>query len=86
MNIGEGAYSQVYKVQRVVGDAKEYAMKVVDIESMSPVEQQNALNEIRFLASIRHPNVLGFREAFIDPDTGRLWYDFRNDSSRMRCV
>ena len=26
----------------------------------------NALNEVRILASIRHPNIIGYKEVFID--------------------
>ena len=35
---------------------------------MSPLsqkERENALNEVRILASIRHLNVIGYKEAFI---------------------
>ncbi len=38
---------------------------------MSPLsqkERENALNEVRILASIRHPNVIGYKEAFIQDD------------------
>jgi len=30
------------------------------------------LNEVRILASIDHPNVIGFKEAFIDESTASL--------------
>jgi NIMA (never in mitosis gene a)-related kinase len=36
---------------------------------MSPLsqkERENALNEVRILASIKHPNVIGYKEAFIE--------------------
>ena len=32
----------------------------------------NALNEVRILASIRHPNIIGYKEVFIDE--GFLWF------------
>ena len=47
-------------------------MKQVFIEKLSKKEQLNALNEIRILASIEHPNIIQFyvtmlfQEAFID--------------------
>ena len=46
-------------------DGKIYAMKRVKIGKMSKKEVSDALNEIRFLASIRHKNIVGFLEAFL---------------------
>ena len=45
----------------------------MDIKSLSEKEQQNSLNEVRILASIRHPNVIAFKEAFIDDKKEYLW-------------
>jgi NIMA (never in mitosis gene a)-related kinase 1/4/5 len=33
---------------------------------LSQKERENALNEVRILASIKHPNVVGYKEAFIE--------------------
>lgn len=38
----------------------------VRIQNLTPKEQQNALNEVRILASIHHENVVAFKEAFLD--------------------
>jgi serine/threonine protein kinase len=43
-----------------------YAMKRVKINKMSKKEISDALNEIRFLASIRQKNIVGFLEAFLE--------------------
>ena len=55
--LGKGSFSTVYKVLRK-SDNKEYAMKVVKITQLSEKERQNALNEIRILASIVDPNIV----------------------------
>ena len=39
---------------------------------LSEKEKQNALNEIRILASINHPNVIGYKDAFFDSKDGSL--------------
>ena len=55
--IGEGSYSQVFKVQRKT-DQKTYALKKVSMDSLSNRERNNALNEVRILASIDHNNIV----------------------------
>ena len=42
------------------------------MEKLSEKEKENALNEVRILASIEHPNVIGFKEAFIDEASSSL--------------
>ena len=64
-DIGKGSYSDVFKVKRKE-DGQLYALKKVNIQNLSAKEQQNALNEVRILASIQHENVIAFKEAFID--------------------
>lgn len=47
-------------------DKQTYALKKVNMGPLSQKERENALNEVRILASIRHPNVVGYKEAFIE--------------------
>jgi len=63
--IGEGAYSSVYTVKRIEDD-QIYALKKVKIQSLSLKEKQNALNEVRILASVNSPFVISYKESFID--------------------
>ena len=70
--IGDGAYSSVYKVRRLA-DNTEYALKRVKLPNLSEKEQKNALNEVRILASIKHPNVIEYKEAFLDDASQSLW-------------
>jgi len=63
--LGKGAFATVYKVKRK-SDGTVYAMKKVSIKKMSKKEVSDALNEIRLLASVRHPHVVGFLEAFLE--------------------
>lgn len=66
--LGEGAFSAVYKVQRFA-DGEEYALKKVKLPSLNEKEKLNALNEIRLLASVRHENIISYKEAFFDDKT-----------------
>jgi NIMA (never in mitosis gene a)-related kinase len=63
--LGKGAYSIVYKARRL-SDNKIYALKKVKLANLKEKEKRNALNEVRFLASIKHPNVISYKEAFLD--------------------
>ena len=49
--VGDGAYSSVYKVKRQ-DDELHYALKKVKMLNLSDKEKENALNEVRILASI----------------------------------
>jgi NIMA (never in mitosis gene a)-related kinase 1/4/5 len=40
--------------------------------NLTDKEKENALNEVRILASIDQPNVIGFKEAFIDESSSSL--------------
>ena len=69
--IGEGAYSTVYTVRRLE-DNQLYALKKVKIKQLSKKEKQNALNEIRILASIKSPNIISYKESFVDETDSTL--------------
>jgi NIMA (never in mitosis gene a)-related kinase len=58
-------------VKRIT-DGSEYAMKKVKMMKLSEREKQNALNEVRILASIQHPNIIGYKEAFFEDSTSSL--------------
>lgn len=87
--IGEGAYSTVFKAQRY-SDGQIYAIKKVRIQKLSDKEKKNALSEIRIMASIKHPNVISYKEAFFDEgeqslclimeyaNAGDLWQKIQN--------
>lgn len=43
-------------------------MKKVELSGLSIKELNNALNEVRILASLENPYIIGYREAFIKGD------------------
>jgi len=63
--IGEGAYSEVFKVRRK-SDGKIYALKKWRLGKLKEKEKENSLNEIRILASVRSPYIVSYKEAFFD--------------------
>ena len=71
MFLGEGSFSEVYRVVRK-SDNTVYALKKVKMVKLTAKERENALNEVRILASINHPNVIGYKEAFFEDTTNSL--------------
>jgi NIMA (never in mitosis gene a)-related kinase len=54
-------------------DKKEYALKKVKLGGLSEKEKDNAVNEVRILASVKNPAVISYKEAFIDEPSDSLW-------------
>jgi NIMA (never in mitosis gene a)-related kinase len=82
--LGEGSYSQVSLVVRK-SDGLDYALKQVNISKLNEKERENALNEVRFLASIKHTNIIGYRAAFVDEPSQTLCIvmEFANDGDLL---
>ena len=70
-NLGKGAFGNVCLVTRKE-DKKVYAMKSINIGKLDNKEIEAGLNEIRILASLSHPNIIGYKEAFYDNNTRTL--------------
>ena len=58
--LGEGTFSCVLKVKRISDDIF-YALKKVKLGELSEKEKENALNEIRILASLEDENIIGYK-------------------------
>ena len=69
--LGKGSFSSVYLVRRKE-DQEIYALKSVNLQKLNKKEQQNSVNEVRILASVNHPNVIGYKEAFWDEQDNSL--------------
>jgi NIMA (never in mitosis gene a)-related kinase len=87
--LGEGAFSVVYKVKRL-SDGLEYALKKVSasckqqvkMAQLSLKEKENAVNEVRILASIKyHPDLL-LLATLISSHTSRRF----SRTARVRCA
>jgi NIMA (never in mitosis gene a)-related kinase len=52
-------------VKRIIDD-QDYALKKVKIQNLNEREKENALNEVRILASINNKYVASYKEAFFD--------------------
>ena len=69
--LGEGSFGMVYKVKRL-SDGIEYAMKKVRMNMLNEKEKENAVNEVRILASLQDPYIVSYKEAFFDEGSNCL--------------
>ena len=69
--IGKGSFGRVYRCIRV-SDGGEYAMKEVAIKAMSQREREDAVNEVRILASVNHQMVIRFSPPAPRPPPSRV--------------
>jgi NIMA (never in mitosis gene a)-related kinase 1/4/5 len=53
-------------------DGAVYAIKKIPLKGMNLKDRQNALNEVRILASVQHENVVAYKEAFFEEETQML--------------
>lgn len=56
-------------------DNQLYALKMVKLKDMSEKEKVNALNEVRILASVHSPNIVNYKECFLDKQLDILWLE-----------
>ena len=69
--LGKGSYGSVRIVERKE-DHKIYAMKSVIINILSEKEKVNSFNEVRLLASLKHKNIIDYKESFFDENSKTL--------------
>ena len=79
-DIGTGSFGIVFLVKRHL-DNKKYALKRVKLSKLTNKEKINSLNEIRFLASLSHQNIIGYKESFFEDnsDTLNLVLEYADD-------
>lgn len=54
-------------------DQKYYALKKIHFKQLNEKEKQNALNEVRILASVRNAHIISYKEVFVSEDNNHLW-------------
>lgn len=74
--LGEGTYSTVYKAIKFNSQSEEtetYAIKLIKLTEFDEKEKENILNEVRILASFKHPNIIEYVESFVIQEREQLW-------------
>ena len=66
-NIGQGMYGQVF-LARNKTENKNYAIKRINFQDIKEKDRQNIENEVLLLKQLRHPNIVSYKDSFIDKD------------------
>lgn len=64
--LGTGSFGRVIKVRKNKSDKEVFAMKQIKLMQLNAREKDNALNEVRLLASIDSPNIISYKSAFFE--------------------
>lgn len=56
------------------------------MRAMSQAEREDAANEIRLLASIQHPNVVAYHEAFLDGNRLCIIMEYAPDGDLAKII
>lgn len=64
-SLGSGALSQVFRVEEP-GTGKEFAVKVLNLRSMSLGDQLNVLRELEAYHVLQHPSIVRFHDYIIE--------------------
>lgn len=70
--VGQGSYAVVYKAQRQ-SDNLDVAVKVISVQNFNKKQMENAINEVRIICSIDHPNIVKYFDALIDQKNKDLY-------------
>jgi len=76
--LGKGSYSKVFKVRRK-DDGKIYALKKVNLGPISEKEKVNSLNEVWLLSLLNHPNIINYKETFIEDNVLYIVIEFADN-------
>ena len=63
--LGQGSFGTVFKVRRKV-DKNLYVMKIINISQMDRRGQQEAINEVKILASLDSPYIVKYYDSFVE--------------------
>ncbi|KAG8558038.1 hypothetical protein GDO81_016832 [Engystomops pustulosus] len=63
--LGKGGYGKVYKVRNKL-DSQFYAIKKILIKKVSRRDCKKVLREVKVLAGLQHPNIVGYNTAWME--------------------
>lgn len=66
--LGEGSFGKAFLVESI-DDKSLSVIKTIDLVSMSEEEKKEAIQEAKILEQLNHPNIIKFKEVFVEKKT-----------------
>jgi len=66
-SIGQGMYGQVFLARNKL-ENKNYAIKRINFQDIAEKDKNNIENEVKLLKELRHPNIVSYKDSFLDKD------------------
>jgi NIMA (never in mitosis gene a)-related kinase len=82
--IGAGSFGKAVLVKNK--DGRQFVMKCVDTNRMTPKERKIALSEAKVLGALKHPYIIGFRESYMDGNTLCILMDYAEGGDLFKTI
>ena len=83
--IGKGSFGKALLV-RSKDDQKLYVIKEINISEMGAKEQREAKNEVKVLSTLRHPNIISYKESFVERGNLYIVMDYADGGDLYRAI
>lgn len=83
--LGDGSFGIALLVKSREDD-RYYAMKVIKIDSMDKKQMKDAINEVNLLKAMKHPNIISYKESFIEKSYLWIVMDYADDGDLYKKI
>ncbi|KAG9391702.1 Nek1 Ser/Thr kinase-like [Carpediemonas membranifera] len=73
--IGKGSFGSAVLVRSKV-DRKTYVVKLINVAQLNAKERADANKEVKILGDMKHPNIIGYRESFLEKKVLHIVMDY----------
>jgi len=84
-NLGRGSQGSVILVRRKA-DGSKFVIKRIFVDDQSPEDREEVMNEIRVLAQLAHPNVVGYHGSFIEDGVLNVVMEYADNGSLFQYI
>ena len=84
--VGKGAFGAAVLVQARNRPSEQFIVKEVDMSRLSAREREEAKKEIKLLASFKHPNIVRYRDSFVEAGALHIVMDYAEGGDLHRLL
>lgn len=83
--IGKGSFGRAVLARDNV-DKKLVVVKEINISEMGQKEQREAKNETKVLSTLRHPNIIAYKESFVEKGNLYIVMDYADGGDMYKLI